>query len=109
MASPLAAHTAPVQGSRYAPGCWRGLCARPRSSVGRNSTKQPLLFGGATGSDYLGDTWTWNGTDWLPQTPAHTPSARADPGIAFDATARSVVIFGGYNLDGEQSDTWFWR
>src|SRR5205814_1946434 len=50
---------------------------------------QVVLFGGTgrTGGDIhfgvLGDTWTWDGTDWRKHTAAHAPSARDTHGMAY--------------------------
>ena len=84
-----------------------------------------VMFGGdaAGGSDDgvnavpltivpLGDTWTWDGTDWTQKFPTPSPSARSSPGMAFHgATNRKVVLlFGGREsstlFDG---DTWQWN
>jgi hypothetical protein len=51
----------------------------------------------------LGDTWTWDGTDWTEVTPAVSPSARSWAAMA--GTEDGVVLFGGQGLRG---DTWVW-
>ena len=72
-----------------------------------------LLFGGccalSTG-DPFGDTWAWDGTDWTQLSPAHSPSPRADMGMAYDAARGTIVLFGGdggYGT-GLLQDTWAW-
>ena len=55
----------------------------------------------------LGDTWTWDGTDWTQRTPAHSPSPRYCLGMAYDAARGQVVLFGGYG-GGDLGDTWTW-
>jgi len=66
---------------------------------------QVVLFGGATRHfEYLGDTWTWDGTDWTSQTPVHHPSPRFGAGMAYDAARGQVVLFGGFRIGG----TWTW-
>jgi len=55
-----------------------------------------VLFGGDSYSSVsMNDTWTWDGTDWTQQHPAHRPGARDDLGMADDAAAGTVVLFGG--------------
>jgi hypothetical protein len=57
---------------------------------------QVVLFGGF-GTGYLGDTWTWDGTDWTQRTSAHAPSPREAMSMAYDAAHGQVVLFGGFN------------
>ncbi len=71
--------------------------------------QEVVLFGG---NDYgssgdLRDTWTWDGTDWTHRHPLHSPPARDEAAMAYDAANRQVVLFGGEGLRGF-SDTWTW-
>jgi len=75
-----------------------------------------VLFGGAmldsrasSRSDYLGDTWIWDGSDWARATAPISPSARAFPSVVYDAAREQLVLFGGA-IDGYRllSDTWTW-
>lgn len=63
-----------------------------------------LLFGGSDGGE-LGDTWVWNGTDWIKQSPALSPPARQFARLAFDTARGNAVLFGGF---GGLRDTWTW-
>lgn len=82
------------------------------------------LFGGVDGTNYLADTWSWNGSVWTqafiaPQDAGVLlafPSARADVASAVvnGATAQ-LVLFGGHGADvtkgfaiGDLGDTWTW-
>ena len=73
----------------------------------------PLFGGLAPGPGsrvrVLDDTWTWNGSTWTEHHPARHPAARCGTSMAYDATARGVVLFGGYNLSADYHDTWIWR
>lgn len=83
------------------------------------ATGKVVLFGGfgvlPTGTfTYLGDTWTWDGTDWTQEIPALSPSPRALFGFA-DGTANSKpVLFGGtyssspFGNPVGAADTWTW-
>ena len=65
-----------------------------------------VLFGGF-GHARLGDTWTWDGTDWTKQHPAHSPDARQEMGMTWDDARGHVILFGGF--DGAAlGDTWTW-
>jgi hypothetical protein len=75
---------------------------------------QVVLFGGY---DPLGghhanhsfnDTWTWDGTDWTKRAPAHMPSGRAAPGMAYDGGRGVVLLFGGAAGTSWFGDTWTW-
>lgn len=70
-----------------------------------------LQFGGVShrsGIVVTDGTWTWDGTDWTPETPAHSPLARDDMTLAFDFGRDEAILFGGlgaittFNL----GDTW---
>lgn len=74
-----------------------------------------VMFGGATWDntcdcqDYLGDTWLWDGRTWRQVDPAHSPSARAYPEMAYDPADGEIVLFGGSGWSGSLSDTWTWN
>ena len=79
-----------------------------------------LLFGGANESGVLGDTWGWDGKDWL-RLADGGPLPRTFPAVAGDGESR-VFLFGGNRvLFGDDSvaenrdaakrlfaDTWVW-
>jgi hypothetical protein len=78
-------------------------------------SNQVILFGGdSNGYQFYGDTWTYNGVDWVQQQPATLPPARCDNGLAFDPTLGRVVMFGGVAGPCEDcgearlNDTWLW-
>ena len=55
------------------------------------------------------ETWTWDGVNWTPQHPAHSPSARYNPGMGYDETRGKAVLFGGRTGQSvELGDTWTW-
>lgn len=63
-----------------------------------------VLFGGATLTGNLADTWTWNGTQW--QLAATTgPAARANAAMTYDSLRQRIVMIGG---DFGLSDHWEW-
>ncbi|MBK8975885.1 MAG: hypothetical protein IPM29_08150 [Planctomycetes bacterium] len=70
-----------------------------------------VMFGGRTrsGPVFLNDTWEWDGINWTPFTPAHSPSARMGHAMAFDPVSGRVLLFGGLPLGGPVADdTWEW-
>jgi hypothetical protein len=76
------------------------------------ATRQLLLFGGssrpATEGGFLGDTWVWTGRTWTRLHPAVSPPARHNADLVYDAAAKKVVLFGGYN-GSYLGDTWSWN
>ena len=54
----------------------------------------------------LGETWEWDGVDWVDAMPANSPSARLWPAMAFDTANNVIVLFGGEVGGAEVDDTW---
>jgi hypothetical protein len=69
-----------------------------------------VMFGGLGNSqtDYLADTWTWDGSTWTKQHPAVHPPGRTLASMAYDAATGTIVLFGGLGSHGLLSDTWTW-
>jgi hypothetical protein len=68
-----------------------------------------VLFGGATGSTELNDTWVWDGTNWTQKFPTSSPPPRAGEGSAYDAARQQSVLFGGVQRGPVLlGDTWVW-
>ena len=69
-----------------------------------------VLWDSSQMSPYNTSTWTYRGGNWTPMGTGNEPSSRIDPGIAYDAATRSVVLFGGYSAMGIAptglNDTW---
>src|SRR2546421_3913504 len=74
-----------------------------------------VLFGGDSGqgqqfSGGYGDTWTWDGANWLQASAGTSPPGRTGAALAYDAAVGKSVLFGG--LSGPQAalmnDTWTW-
>jgi PKD repeat protein len=65
------------------------------------------IFGGQDASGDLGDTWTWNGTSWIPLYAAGPgqPPIRSDAMAATD-TNGSILLFGGTSSGTQQNDLW---
>jgi hypothetical protein len=65
------------------------------------ANQEVVLFGGylGFGASFLGDTWTWNGSEWTERTPANSPPPGSGA-MAYDAKIGKVVYFGG--------GTWTW-
>jgi hypothetical protein len=55
-----------------------------------------VMFGGrGTGGTVLGDTWTWDGSNWTQRHPATAPSGRSGALMAYDPQSHDVLLFGG--------------
>jgi hypothetical protein len=72
---------------------------------------QVVLFGGESSRRPAlpNDTWTWDGTDWMQQHPAHSPGSRMYAGSAYDPATSRVLMFGGLDSSLQPVDeTWTW-
>lgn len=56
--------------------------------------KKTVLFGGYDGTNYLDETWLWNGTDWTRERRNPAPS-RSLAAMWYDPTLKKTVIYGG--------------
>ncbi|MGE3540534.1 MAG: kelch repeat-containing protein [Candidatus Tectimicrobiota bacterium] len=86
---------------------------KPSARVGHrmvyDSTRQVIvLFGGTSSTvtaDSLGDTWEYDGIDWVLKSPPTSPAARNTFMIAYHG--QRVVLFGGLSASGQLlGDTW---
>jgi len=66
-----------------------------------------LLFGGAAGGTYDGETWEWDGTSWTLRS-SSGPEPRVYHAMAYDSTRGVTVLFGGRGAGGRYGDTWEW-
>lgn len=71
-----------------------------------------VLFGGITGGVYRGDTWLFNGIDWIQQQPPVSPSPRTAASMAYDPEREIIILFGGHVDTGEfdeaVNEMWLW-
>lgn len=70
-----------------------------------------VMFGGYTGSQTLGDTWTFQGGQWTNITPTLTqsPPPRSAGAMFWDASAQEVILYGGTGTSADLGDTWAFR
>ena len=68
-----------------------------------------IMVGGDLGggpSGLLGDTWSWNGFDWVQRS---SLPPRMDFGLALDVGRQHIVMFGGTTDSGISDETWEWN
>ncbi len=79
-------------------GDWRklnvsGPSARRGSEMVYDSERNvAVLFGGYDGTQFLNDTWEWNGQQWNQITTSASPSPGSDNPMAFDSVRGKVVM-----------------
>jgi len=74
----------------------------PNTGVGIGGCRNRLL---------LGDTWVWNGTNWIQKNPVTSPPAKTGAAMVYDAARTNVVLFGGGLMSNDgvvSNDTWTW-
>lgn len=59
---------------------------------------------------FLGDTWAWDGTNWVQLAPATSPSPRARGWLEWDILHSRALYFGGKNTTANLAlaETWLW-
>ena len=89
----------------------------PPARVGGSFIYDPVrhvsvLFGGngvrGWWSDFLNDTWTFDGSRWSHKSPTTMPTARAYSAVAFDSHRGVTTLFGGWTNNGALTDSWTW-
>lgn len=73
-------------------------------------TRTLVLFGGYNGSQYLGDTWIWNGSTstWTQANPSKSPVAVTGPMVFTDPADGHADVFGGFDGRFYQGTTYRW-
>ncbi len=86
----------------------RGSEARRSHAVAYDGVRQEsVLFGGFNGTSALDDTWVFDGTSWVQEFPASSPSARYGHQLVYDLKRDVIVLFGG--TDGAvNNELWEW-
>lgn len=69
-----------------------------------------ILFGGYNGTQYMGDTWIWNGakSTWTKASPSASPKAVTGPMLFTDPANGHVDVFGGFDGRFYQATTYQW-
>jgi hypothetical protein len=114
-------YTATSQTCSGGMGCYAGACTpwlevdtggpSARSAHGMvfdSARGRTVMFGGTDGSNELGDTWEWDGTNWWPVSSSGA-YAREWHAIAYDSWRGQSVVFGGYGSGYLYGDTWAWN
>jgi hypothetical protein len=75
-------------------------------------SQRVVLFGGrgpVNGNEYdLGDTWEWNGSQWLNHFGLPGPAPRQGARLAYDGQRQRVLLYGGFASNPLQ-ETWQWQ
>lgn len=95
-----------------------GPSARAYAAAAYDSARHVVVLFGGSGDGGTGpngdlqDTWTWNGSRWAQQNPAHVPDPRFAASMAFDERRGMIVMFGGQagtqNGIATYNETWTW-
>jgi hypothetical protein len=66
-----------------------------------------LMFGGASATGDVADTWEWDGTSWTQLFPVTSPPARRFGRMFYDEARGRILLFGGC-CSPLLNDTWEW-
>jgi hypothetical protein len=72
--------------------------------VFHNSSNSVLLYGGGPGDD----TWTWSGSRWTREHPAHSPVSAQPPRMVDDRALNEVIAFAG-DFQGPITGVYAWN
>jgi len=68
-----------------------------------------VLFGGDKGNDNRADdTWIYDVSSdtWTQKNPSTKPSAREGHAMVYDSANNKIILFGGYDSNGNDDETW---
>jgi len=96
---------------------WIGLMtshpeARGLHAMAADSDRNRIVLFGGSHSDMgdFGDTWIWNGSDWIEwRGQGVAPSARYKHAMAYNWATEEVFLFGGRIGNTVANDTWVYR
>lgn len=73
--------------------------------------KEAVLFGGLFGPPFqdfpLGDTWIWDGSNWIQRQPTTSPSPRHGHVLVYDHARHQMLLYGSGSSPG--NETWLWN
>ena len=75
-------------------------------SVYDSGNKKVVLFGGIENSNFLNDTWVFDGQIWDLLNIPSSPPPRYAQIMFYDLKRHSIILFGGSGKEGLLGDTW---
>lgn len=110
--------TALVSSSRTQSGCYAPAITSGAPGPRANAAfafdidrRVMVLFGGGNGPQVgagYTDTWTWDLSGWRQQSPAQSPPATAEAGMAYDQIHHYMVLYEPAWSAGAAPQTWTW-
>src|SRR6185436_1789255 len=82
--------------------------SRGRPAIAYDSIRKRIVLVGGFESTMtpLGDTWEWDGSEWMQRQPALSPEPRSAAAMDFDPDRGRVVLYGGQTAPS--TSTWEW-
>jgi hypothetical protein len=65
-------------------------------------------YGNTTGVGLYGETWEWDGVNWVRKHSPSNPPPRNRHALAYNVARQRVVLFGGQGASSSFDDTWEW-
>ncbi len=82
--------------------------ARDNFTMVYDEVRQRVSVFSGFGTNYLSDTWDWNGTTWTSVFALPSPAPRQSATVAFDTASRRALLFGGISPLGPRQESWLW-
>lgn len=76
--------------------------ARLRSVAYDANIKKTVLFGGYDETNFLDQTWLWDGTNWT-RVKKNPPTQRGQAVMWYDATMKKTIVYGGIGRQDTES------
>jgi len=75
-----------------------------------SNTQTMVMFGGFNGTQYMGDTWIWDGRaqTWTEANPTSVPKAVTLPMLFTDPVNGHAAMIGGYDGNFYHNEHWQW-
>jgi Bacterial Ig-like domain (group 2) len=80
------------------------------AAMAYDGARQRVLMFGGSGTQAMGDLWSWDGTQWELLSGSGGPAARDGAVMAYDPGSQKVLLWGGRAANGTTrlTDTWEW-
>src|SRR5438128_2592598 len=91
-AAALAVSTASLHAQEWSP--LDSIADAQEATTAWDPVRQRVVLFGGIDTTSRGDTWEWDGDDWIARAPVHQPPASFRNGMCYDRARQRVVLVG---------------